>query len=37
MYRDYGVEIHGLNNGLVQVMPEEEEERLKKEGFSILS
>jgi arginine decarboxylase len=37
MYRDYGVEIHGLHNGLVQVMPKEEEERLKKEGYSILS
>jgi arginine/lysine/ornithine decarboxylase len=37
MYRDYGVEIHGLNNGLIQVMPKEEEERLKKEGFSIMS
>lgn len=37
MYRDYGVEIHGLHNGLIQVMPKSEEERLKKEGFSILS
>jgi arginine decarboxylase len=37
MYRDYGVEIHGLNNGLIQVMPKEEEDRLIKEGFSIMS
>ena len=37
MYRDYGVEIHGLHNGLIQVMPKFEEERLKKEVFSILS
>lgn len=37
MYRDYGVEIHGLDNGLVQVMPPEEEERLKKEGFNLMN
>lgn len=37
MYRNFNVEIHGLHNGLIQVMPKSEEERLIKEGFSILS
>lgn len=37
MYRDYGVEIHGLHNGLIQVMPKDEEDRLKNEGYSIMS
>ena len=35
MYRNYGVEIHGLDNGLIKVMTKAEEKRLDQRGFSI--
>src|SRR6056297_2232656 len=35
MYRNYGVEIHGLVSGLIKVMTKEEEKRLDQRGFSI--
>ncbi len=35
MYRNYGVEIHGLDNGLIKVMTKDEEKRLDQRGFSI--
>ena len=35
MYRNYGIEIHGLENGLIKVMTREEEERLNQRGFNI--
>jgi len=35
MYRNYGVEIHGLVGGLIKVMTKEEEKRLDQRGFSI--
>ena len=34
-YRDYGVEIHGLNNGEISVMKLEEEEELTRRGINI--
>ncbi|MEF8809565.1 MAG: hypothetical protein V5A47_01480, partial [Bacteroidales bacterium] len=35
MYRNYGMEIHGLQNGLVKVMTKEAEEKLDQTGFDI--
>lgn len=35
MYRNYGVEIHGLDSGLIKVMTKDEEKRLDQKGFSI--
>jgi arginine/lysine/ornithine decarboxylase/CheY-like chemotaxis protein len=35
MYRNYGVEIHGLESGVIKVMTKEEEKRLDQRGFSI--
>lgn len=35
MYRNYGVEIHGMDNGLVKVMTRDEEKRLDQRGFGI--
>ncbi len=35
MYRNYGVEIHGLESGVIKVMTKEEETRLDQRGFSI--
>jgi len=35
MYRDYGVEIHGLYDGLLKVVSPEDEIRLEKEGYKI--
>jgi len=35
MYRNYGMEIHGLQNGLVKVMTKEAEEKLDQKGFDI--
>ncbi|OQA72118.1 MAG: Arginine decarboxylase [bacterium ADurb.Bin243] len=34
-YRDYGVEIHGLNNGEISVMKKSEEEELTRRGIDI--
>ncbi|MGM0612777.1 MAG: aminotransferase class I/II-fold pyridoxal phosphate-dependent enzyme [Bacteroidota bacterium] len=34
-YRDYGVEIHGMEGSLVKVVTEEEENILNEEGFGI--
>ncbi len=34
-YRDYGVEIHGLNNGEINVMKKSEEEELTRRGIDI--
>ncbi len=36
-YRDYGVEIHGVFEGLFDVVTQEEEKRLKDEGYFINS
>jgi arginine/lysine/ornithine decarboxylase len=35
MYRNYGVEIHGLESGLIKVMTKEEEKNLDQKGLSI--
>jgi arginine/lysine/ornithine decarboxylase len=35
MYRNYGIEIHGLHKGLIKVMTSEEEKRLDQSGFNI--
>jgi arginine/lysine/ornithine decarboxylase len=35
-YRDYGVEIHGLNEGLLSVMTSTEEEELTRKGYKIV-
>lgn len=35
LYRDYNVEIHGLNDGFLEVLTEEEEEILSQKGFSV--
>ena len=34
-YRDYGVEIHGMDGSLVKVVTKEEENTLNEEGFKI--
>mgnify|MGYP006273240773 FL=1 len=34
-YRNYGIEIHGLESGLIKVMTHDEEERLNQRGFNI--
>ncbi len=34
-YRDYGVEIHGLNNGEISVMKKDEEDELTRRGINI--
>lgn len=34
-YREYNVEIHGLNDGMVKVMTEEEEKDLTRRGYGI--
>jgi len=35
MYRNYGVEIHGLVGGLIKVMTKEEEKKLDQKGYGI--
>ena len=35
MYRNYGIEIHGLHNGLIKVMSKSEEEKLDGKGFRV--
>jgi arginine/lysine/ornithine decarboxylase len=35
MYRDYGVEIHGLYDNLIKVATHEEEQQLEKQGYLI--
>ncbi len=36
-YRDYGVEIHGLNGSMIKVLSEEDEKRLQTQGYQIMS
>jgi arginine/lysine/ornithine decarboxylase len=35
MYRNYGIEIHGLHRGLIKVISRQEEKRLDEGGFKI--
>lgn len=35
MYMGYGIEIHGLDNGILKVITKDEEKRLDNRGFSI--
>ncbi len=35
IYRNYGIEIHGLYSGMIKVMSGEEEKRLDQSGFNI--
>ncbi len=36
MYRNYGVEIHGMDSGMVKVMTAEAEQKLKDEGIGLM-
>jgi len=36
MYRNYGVEIHGMDNAMVKVMTPEAEKKLKEEGIGLM-
>jgi len=36
MYRNYGVEIHGMDSGMVKVMTPEAEQKLKDEGIGLM-
>ncbi|MGM0550906.1 MAG: aminotransferase class I/II-fold pyridoxal phosphate-dependent enzyme [Bacteroidota bacterium] len=37
MYRNYGVEIHGMDSGMVKVMTPEAEQKLKDEGIGLMN